>query len=90
MDPRLRNKLATFLGLFAIICIVWILSGPWIARHVYTQEKALSTYIDTQLDKEPLLLEAFTRIKDDIESIKGSNSTSVIANYVKDHLGKVG
>ena len=70
--------------------MLWILSSPWLARKVYTQEKALNTAIDTAFDKDPLLMEAFKRLKGDIEEISGKNEAEMTAKYIRDHLSTMG
>lgn len=41
VDRRLRARLSRFLNLVAFCSIIWILTGPWIARDVYSQETAM-------------------------------------------------
>ncbi len=60
------------MNVLALVGILWIFSGPWLAREVHTSENALRvTGIDTFFDNDAKLLETFDRIKDKVEGFEG-------------------
>ena len=69
----------------------WFFSGPWIAREVFTSENALRvSHMDTFLHKDKHALEAFKRIKEDVEGIQGKNRTQVLYDYIIKELSQTG
>ena len=69
----------------------WFFSGPWIARDVFTSENALKVRnIDTYFNNDKLALEAFNRIKEDVEAIHGKNRTQVLYDYIIGELSQTG
>ena len=93
IEERLRTRFSKFLNIMAIVGFLWILSGPYIARKVFTSENALKIdKMDTyfHMDKESLV--TFNRIKSEIEAIpaKAKNRTQILYEYVHDELSKNG
>ena len=58
------------LNLVAIVGFLWIFSGPWLARNIFTSENALRvTNIDTLFNHDKLTKKAFNRIKNDLDEL---------------------
>ena len=79
------------MNVLALVGIIWIFSGPWLAREVHTSENALRvTGIDTFFDNDPKLLETFDRIKDKVESFEGKKRDQELFSFVQESLGNLG
>ena len=70
---------------------MWIFSGPWIARGVFTSENALRVNdIETSFNTGRAGIEAFERFKGEIEAIPDlKNKTEVLYDYVHSQLSKM-
>ena len=92
VEERLRSRLSKLLNLATVIGILWILSGPWIAKKVFTSENALrQDRVQTSFDTDKLTVEVFDRIKADLEAIpQGKNKTVDLTDYISGHLSKFG
>ena len=92
VEEKLRSRFSKLLNILAVVGFLWIFSGPYIARKVFTSENALKVDgVDTYIGKDKLTLETFTRIKTEIEAIpSGRNRTQILHEYVHDELSKNG
>ena len=68
-EERPRTIFSRLLTLVAIGSIVCILSGPWIARDVFTSENALkTTYLQSEFDRDTVVYQTFHKVKMELEA----------------------
>jgi len=74
------------LGIVGFVGFLWLFSGPWIARGVFTSENALRTdRVDSYFNTDRLTMEAFDRIKGEIEAIpENKNKATLLYDYIKE------
>ena len=91
VEESLRWKFAKLLNIVALIGFLWIFSGPWISRRVFTSENALRVdNIDTEFNSGKAGFEIFEKYKTEIEAIPDvKNKTQVLYDYVLNQLSQL-
>ena len=80
-EERPRAIVANLFTLIAVGSIVCILSGPWIAREVFTSENALNTnYLQAEFDRDPEVFETFDMHKNELEVRKKAEVYEYVLN----------
>jgi len=80
------------MNVVALGCLICTLSGPWIAREVFTSEQGLRvSNITPHFVYDSLTVQAYDRIKADVEGIKnGKDRAQILFSYIQDSLRKLG